>query len=70
MVNALMGRPGDSMDHYMQAALDKVEAWNRVQESRRSARYSWTEYHTPRLTGNPVTDDWERAILEGREPDW
>lgn len=54
----------------MQAALDKAEALERAREAKRKARHGWTEYHTPRLTGNAVTDEWERAILEGREPDW
>lgn len=24
----------------------------------------------PMTTGDPVADEWERAIAEGREPDW
>lgn len=70
LVNALMGRPGEDQPHYMQAALDKQAAWERAQAARKQARRGWTEYHQPRLTGNATTDEWERAILEGREPDW
>lgn len=24
----------------------------------------------PMTTGDPVADEWEKAIAEGREPDW
>tara|TARA_R110002126_G_scaffold36707_22_gene111406 strand:+ start:33 stop:392 length:360 start_codon:yes stop_codon:yes gene_type:complete len=70
LLNALIGAAGEQSDAYMVVAMDRADAERKVLAARKAARTGWTEYHAPRLTGDPVTDAWERAILEGREPDW